>query len=329
MIFGKRKEVFVMSGVFGASSSAMLTMFFCIVVGFILKKSGVMPDHTAKALSKLENYVLVPALILNTFMENCTVENIRKEYVYVLYSGGLFLLSLGLAVVISKLLAPKKEEEYLRSIFQYGLVFGNFGYLGNAIVPAIMGQEALFHYMLFCLPLHIGVYSWGYTVLTPREAGKTAVWRRFLNPVILSCVAGIALGLLGVKPFLPAFVTDSVSNLAACMGPIAMVLTGYTVGSYVFKTLLTDWRVYLLTALRLLVLPALFIGVMLLLGTQPNVLFYTLFAFATPLGMNTVVFPAAHGKDTKPGASMTMISHVLSVITIPAFYAVLTALLAA
>ena len=50
------------------------------------------------------------------------------------------------------------------------------------------------------------------------------------------------------------------------------------------------------------------------------VLTLALFAYATPLGMNTVVFPAAYGGETKTGASMAMISHTLSVVTIPLMY---------
>ena len=52
----------------------------------------------------------------------------------------------------------------------------------------------------------------------------------------------------------------------------------------------------------------------------------TLFAFGTPLGLNTVVFPAAYGGDTSTGASMAMISHTLCVITIPIMYAIVSAL---
>jgi len=52
-----------------------------------------------------------------------------------------------------------------------------------------------------------------------------------------------------------------------------------------------------------------------------------MFAFGTPLGLNTVVFPAAHGGDTSTGASMAMISHTLSVLTIPLLYALVTAVL--
>lgn len=53
----------------------------------------------------------------------------------------------------------------------------------------------------------------------------------------------------------------------------------------------------------------------------------TLVAFATPLGLNTVVFPAAYGADTSIGAGMALISHVLSVITFPLMYMLFTAVI--
>ena len=57
-----------------------------------------------------------------------------------------------------------------------------------------------------------------------------------------------------------------------------------------------------------------------LAGTSEEIMILSLIAFATPLGLNTIVYPAAYGGDTKPGASMAMVSHILSVITIPVMY---------
>ena len=55
-------------------------------------------------------------------------------------------------------------------------------------------------------------------------------------------------------------------------------------------------------------------------GESKEVMILVLMAFAVPLGLNTIIFPAAYGGDTKPGASMAMISHTLAVITIPIMY---------
>jgi len=57
-----------------------------------------------------------------------------------------------------------------------------------------------------------------------------------------------------------------------------------------------------------------------LIGTPDSIILLALIAFCTPLGLNTIVYPAAYGGDTKTGAAMTMVSHLLSVVTIPLMY---------
>ena len=62
-----------MLSTFQATLSPMLVMFLCIVIGFVLNKKKLCPANTATVLSKLENNVLIPALVINTFMKYCTV----------------------------------------------------------------------------------------------------------------------------------------------------------------------------------------------------------------------------------------------------------------
>jgi predicted permease len=48
---------------------------------------------------------------------------------------------------------------------------------------------------------------------------------------------------------------------------------------------------------------------------------------AMPLGLNTIVVPGAYGKDTTDAASMALISHILSIITIPIIFMLVSNLL--
>jgi predicted permease len=41
---------------------------------------------------------------------------------------------------------------------------------------------------------------------------------------------------------------------------------------------------------------------------------------AMPLGLSTIVVPAAYGKDSTAASSMALISHLLSCITIPIIF---------
>ena len=318
-----------MLSTFKATLSPMLVMFLCIVIGFVLNKKKLCPENSASVLSKLENNVLIPALVINTFMKYCTVASLKEQYKLVLLSVLAVLIAIALAYPLSKLF---EKKGYKQNIYRYAMAFGNFGFMGNAIVPAILGSEALYNYMLFTLPLNIAVYTWGASILIPKEnkpddGKKQNPLLRLLNPAMVSIALGAVLGLTGAEAVIPAFITTTLGNLAACMGPLAMVLTGFVIGGYDVMALIKNKKVYAASFLRLFILPALFIGLMMLLGADDQTVTYALFAYATPLGLNTVVFPAAYGGDTSTGASMAMISHTVCVVTIPLMYALLLMIL--
>lgn len=313
-----------MTTVFLNTLSPMLMMFACMVIGFVLNKKKICPDNTASVLSKLEANVLAPALTINTFSKYCTVESLSKQYLLILFCTLILAIAIGIAFALSPLFTDKG---YSRNVYRYALTFGNFGFMGNAIVPAILGEAALYDYMLFALPLNVAVYTWGISGLIPKGEEKQNPLKNMLNPSVIAVIIGMALGLTGVSKCLPTFVGSTLSGLGSCMGPMAMVLTGFLIGQYPIKKLLSDKKVYIASVLRLFILPALFIVLLKLLGADNTTMTMCLFAFATPLGLNTVVFPAAYGGDPSTGVSMATISHTVCVVTIPIMYALLTAFL--
>jgi predicted permease len=172
-------------------------------------------------------------------------------------------------------------------------------------------------------------------ILVPRGEKKQSIFKSLLNPIFISILIGAALGLTGAVEFIPSFALKTIDYCKASMAPVAMILTGFVIGGYNIKSLLNDKKIYIASGLRLVIFPAVFLTLLYLAGSALGIetellrlaLTLTLFAYATPLGLNTVVFPAAYGGDTKTGASMAMISHTLCVITIPIMYALLTGVL--
>jgi len=118
-----------------------------------------------------------------------------------------------------------------------------------------------------------------------------------------------------------------------------MLLTGVTIAKDDLLSMIKKKKVYAVTAMRLLVMPSLVISLLYGVKTLANVafgmsigndvLFLSFFATATPLGLNTIIFPSAYGGDPETGASMAMISHTLCIITMPLLYAVMVALFGA
>ena len=195
--------------------------------------------------------------------------------------------------------------------------------MGNFLVLGVWGNEFLYKYLMFTFAVNIVCYSWGVYMLIPKD-GKSSLLNSLKNalttPPIIGIVIGMILGLTNANSYLPEFILNALNNAAKCQGPIAMILVGIVIGNYDIKKLFSDARVYVATFLRLVAIPALMMIVLNLVGAPKEFMTLVLIAFATPLGLNTVVYPAAYGGDTKTGASMAMISHTLSVITIPLMY---------
>ncbi|MBE6651628.1 MAG: hypothetical protein E7613_10010 [Ruminococcaceae bacterium] len=318
--------------IFKLTLSQMLMMFTLILVGFILKKKSPLPDNSHTVMSKLETFAITPALALFTMMSKCTVKTFVDNSRLILYGFVTIICALLLSYPLSKLFIRNHREssalEYQRNVYKYAMTFGNFGFMGNFIVLGVWGEDMFYKYSLFTLTIWIICNSWGLFILIPKDKNASVLSnlkKGLLTPPIIALVSGILLGLVGTGKYVPDFIMTALDKTGSCQGPIAMLLAGFVIGGYDFKGLILNKKVYIASFLRLIVIPSVLLLVLGALGTSKEIMTLALVAFATPLGLNTIVYPAAYGGDPETGASMAMISHTLSVATIPLMYLVFIA----
>ena len=303
--------------VFSATFNQMLVLFIFMALGFFLNKKKLIPNDGSVVLSKLETYLFVPCLVFSVFYKYCTVENFKEKSVYILYGTVIMAVSLIIGIFLAKVFA---KDGYLRKIYTYSFAVANFSFMGNAVVLGVFGEKLLFDYLIFTLPLNLYVYSIGTASLKPDDSGNKISIKAFFNPIFISLLLGAVCGLCALP--LPKFLTSAISSAGACMSPLAMLLTGFVIGGYSLKKLASNKKVYLASVIRLIILPTVFMLALIALKTDKAIIRAALCATAMPLGLNTVVFPAAYGGDTTPGASMALVSHLISIITIPVMFAI-------
>lgn len=327
---------------FLATLTPMLSMFLFILIGFLLKKKNILTDGSAKTMARLVTWVFYPALSFSTMARNFTINTITTHVQNLTIGLVSLTIAIGIAVPLSHLFVRKKEYE--RGVYQYALTFANSGYVGDPLVLAIFGEAILSHYKIITLPISIAIYTWGISRLVPtKSADRKETLKKLLNAPLVALFFGMLVGILSgliVKDvplgttaydeLFPTFLTSTVDTLKSCMGPMAMLLAGVTVAKYNIFEMFNKKKVYIATALRLIIIPSVIITLLFGLKTLANIIFgldidntailLIFFAIATPLGLNTVVFPEAYGMDAKTGASMALISHTLCVITIPLMF---------
>lgn len=305
--------------VFLPTLNQMGFLLLLIAIGYLLTRLRAIPDDTTKALSKLENNLFIPALVLGTFMQKFTVQNFK--------TSGLFLL-VGLITALScvplSLLATRfcSKDAYTRKIYAYGLAFSNFGFMGNTVVQALF-PEIFMEYLVFTLPLWAVAYCWGVpTLLIPREEGATISLKSrlkpLLNPMFIATILGMILGLIALP--IPSFVNNTVNTLGSCMSPIAMLLTGMTVAKIDFKKILRIPSIYVITAVKLLLFPAIGLLLFLFVDAPHAIAVCTMCVLAMPTGLSNIVIPSGYGMDTSVASGLALISHLLSCLTIPVVF---------
>ena len=136
--------------------------------------------------------------------------------------------------------------------------------------------------------------------------------------MFIAMLIGILIGLSGLR--LPSFLADATTTLGNCMSPIAMLLTGMTLAKVNLKKIFSIPSIYIVSLIRLIVFPVISLVLIKLLPLHETLECCIICNLAMPLGLNTIVVPAAYGKDSTVASGMALISHLLSCITIPLIF---------
>lgn len=285
-------------------------LIFCI--GIVFTRAHVLPERTSAVLSRLITYVFLPAMCLNSFISQFTLEKIG-EYASLLLAGtALMLVSLPLAAFVYRRMQGSIVEKLTAA---YSMVVPNYAYFGYPLVLALFGQEMLSKLIMFGLPFNFFIYGWAMPRWMPQKPGKRERIRRCFSPPMLAMLLGMAWGLSGLR--FPELIGDACAGLSDCMAPCAMLVSGCVIGRISLKRAFLERRTYLITAIRLALIPVAVIGLAFLLGLDGDLMLVMGVYVSVPLGMNPVVFSESYGRDGSFGASCALVSMLLSTLTLP------------
>lgn len=304
--------------VFLSTLNQMAFLLSLIIIGFVLCRFKIIHANSATLLSKFENNVFIPALVLSTFMQNFTIKKMSTAWQYVLCGLVVIVVTIPIAILFARFTA---KDSYIRKIYTYGLSFSNFGFMGNAVVAALF-PEIFMEYLIFVLPFWFFIYIWGVpSLLISSDNGSKGFkegLKNLANPMFIAMLIGMVIGL--INPPIPSFLGSVVDTLGSCMSPIAMLLTGITIAQIDLIKTFKNISVYAVSVIRLIIIPLAAIAVLAFIPLNYSLELCTVCSLAMPLGLNTIVVPSAYGKDTSVAAGMALISHLLSCISIPLIF---------
>ncbi len=303
-----------------------------ISLGYFLGKRSIVKREGANTLSRLLIYVCLPAYSLSNYLQTLTMEKISKYATIIGCGFAVVLIVVLLATVLSKAFSDNKIE---RNMYLYMFSFSNISYFGYPLIKAVFGAEILSYFQLFCLPICIFIYSFGYFILTATDTpdsikvDKKAVLKRVFSFPFIASLVSIALALLPVN--YPSVIFDFLDPAGNCMSALSMILVGLVLSQCSLKEVFSNTRSYVVGVVRLIVIPcilgALTYALYKLCDLDQTVLICVMAFACLPAGMNVVVYPESVGISGKKGAEACVISYLMSLATVPLWFYLLSVLL--
>lgn len=283
-----------------------IIMFALMLLGLLLSRRGMITEQGSRDLSNVLMYTVIPCVILRSYMSEFSTEKLRAMGL----SALIAVIAFAASIAVAYLTCGTRHR-----IENFAVAFGNAGFIGIPLVTAVFGPEAAFYVVSFSTFANLLQWTYGIVIISGKK--ETMNLRMvFVNPVFISMVIGIALFVL--QPTLPTVVTGTIGYIADGNTVLAMIILGYYLSKVQLRGLFADVRLYLFSALRLLVVPAVTILVFLPFPfARGEITLITLIAAATPIASSTAIFAQKFDQDYRRAVSYVCLSTILSVATLP------------
>ena len=290
----------------------VIVLFLLIGVGTLAVKTGVLKLEHKQPLSNLLVNIVVPAMIVNSYQMEFSLEILRN----LLAAFGLSILTIALGTVLTLALTARRKNSRT-AIFRFASIFSNAAYMGFPLISALFGSEGLLYASAYVTVFNVLLWTLGYSMVSGSSDPKKVAQSLLHCPAIYAIVVGLVLYLLQIP--LPDLIVQPMELLGDMNTPLSMLITGMLIASGDLHRTLTDKHIWKLTVVRMLFIPVLTIAAFAALGLfrYGMVTQVILLLECCPAASITSVFAVQFHHDEQFAAGSVVLTTLLSIVFLP------------
>ncbi len=290
----------------------VLSLFLIMITGYVMYKKRIIDDEANVRYTRLVLNISLPAQIITAFVSNQGIVP-KKEVVSVF--GMSVLLYLIYAVIGVLFLMATKVSEKQRGTYLFMMMFGNVGFMGFPVIEAIFGEEAMMYAVIFNVIFNLLVYSVG-ILMIGKDGLQGFSIKKLINMPLMSALVSIVLFFADIQ--LPEVFMTSLDFLGKVTTPVAMLILGSVLAKLRFRELLDEWRVYVFTVIKLIILPFIVILLFSRVFEMPRLVTGVFIVLsAMPVATNSTMLAIEYNGDIPLTSKGIFFTTVLSIVTIP------------
>lgn len=308
------RACFFSLGIFSMNAfvTALVPIIVLIILGFVLRRVGFLPDQAWAGMEKLTYYVLLPSLLVRSLGKQ-TLAGVPWPAMLIVVVGTLTIAA-GVLILLHKV-RPGNNATFT-SIFQGGVRFNTYITLAvaqNLYGPAGLAMGSVAAGFMIVL---INLYCISVFVLWGKASFRGVypfVREVVANPLIVACTIGWVLSLSGIGlPYMTGDILEIIGRAALPFGLLAVgaALRPETVRGQVSPIVVSTVTQFGLKPLIVAVL----ISLTGLSGVEAGAL---VIAFMTPTSPAGYILARQLGGDTETIASIITLQTLLAFIMMP------------
>ena len=297
------------------SINVTMPIFLVMVIGYILKQIGMLNDNFFTVANKFNFKVTLPFMLFKDIagVDIKAVFDIK----YVLFCAIVSTICFWVVWGTAKLLVRDKT---IRGAFVQSSFRGSAAVMGLAFIQNIYGSSAMGPLMIVsAVPLY-NIFS--VIVLTFEANDSTGIDKKAKirqaginickNPIILSILAGLIVGLLGIQ--FPTLVNKTVSNVAQMATPLALITIG--AGFEGRKALAKIAPTMAASMIKLVLQPLVFLPVAAWMGFSGEKMIAILIMLASPTTPSCYIMAKSMNNDEVLTASVIVTTTLMAAFTL-------------
>ena len=290
-------------------------LVLAVAIGYYLYRTGV---FTVETNQKLTHFILnftMPLLII-TSLNSADLGDRGQIFFYIIVGLAFYAAMPFVGKLMNRLMRIDKEES---PVYEAFYIFPNNLFMGYPVCASLYGAGCIFFVSVFNLAYNILFFTYGNWLFKEADGHKKSageIVKSIVNPGLLSSLGAVILFLANIK--LPDGVVDVCQFVGNITSPLSMIVIGSVIGSYSVKKLLKySWKIYLICAFRLLIMPTITYFIMMALGFSGAMLGVAVISLGMPVGAMVSMGCVRAKKNEDLGAAGIVVSTILSLLTTP------------
>lgn len=294
-----------------ALSRKMVLLFFCMLVGFLAAKAKVMDQQTNKKLSSLIVNVTNPLQMLASALAGEHLLSNREVLGLTGLIAAIYAALIVLSFLVPKLLRVKDGE---RGMYQFMFIFANTGFLGYPVVESLLGEHAKFYVTLYVMFFQLFCWSFGVSLISGERRFRWR-WSILRHPCVVAALLSFVIYLSGWQA--PSIAQQAAKYVGDMTSPSAMLIVGCSLAQMRFGAIFGRWRIYALSALKLVLVPLAAYFVLRTFIRSELTLCALTVLLCMPVATNSTIISYQYGADDTVASAGVFVSTLLCMVTIP------------